>query len=277
MSGNVQKFIPPVTSQAGRCLTSANWQEVGIDTIVCHLDALLIKPGYSLLMELKRFNDYINWHGAVILNAKNLKANKEGIYTLLSPYDGSKVKLSAAEIISLILSLKPKAVLLPAKIMKQAGATWNDWDEAIMPFFTVNDVQIQPVQCPHGVYFDIESTGLSEPIVQQVKAHSHLPRYATGLFDKKQISQLNALEIDYIETNRPANDAYQGHVYSQEGFINIAEEDLAQQFETIDSRCHCPTCTQQLTKAYLHHLFLHTPLLCQRLLIQHNIHYAQQN
>ena len=43
------------------------------------------------------------------------------------------------------------------------------------------------------------------------------------------------------------------------------------QFETIDPECTCPTCSQQFTKAYLHHLLQQTPLLCHRLLIQHNV------
>jgi len=47
-----QNFIPKATSEAGLCLTAANWQEVGINLITYYLDSLLIKPGYDLLQNI---------------------------------------------------------------------------------------------------------------------------------------------------------------------------------------------------------------------------------
>lgn len=83
--------------------------------------------------------------------------------------------------------------------------------------------------------------------------------------------------VEYIESCEPAQLGLNGTVYTTEGIIDLKDERFAQQFETINSRCSCCTCAASFTKAYLHHLFLHTPLLCQRLLIQHNGYHVQNS
>lgn len=77
--------------------------------------------------------------------------------------------------------------------------------------------------------------------------------------------------IDYLESNQPAFDGYNGIVYERTSVFSIQDEAQRLQFDVIDSSCICPTCRQGLTRAYLHHLYQHTTLLCQRLLIQHNV------
>ena len=81
--------------------------------------------------------------------------------------------------------------------------------------------------------------------------------------------------VQIVESDKPASDACSGVVYSSEGDISILDATFEMQFEPIDAGCECPTCSQQFTRAYLHHLLQHTPLLCQRLLVQHNVHYCQ--
>lgn len=79
--------------------------------------------------------------------------------------------------------------------------------------------------------------------------------------------------LPFIESNQPAEDACSGILYTREGNINIENSDMALQFSPIDADCSCPTCKQNLTRAYLHHLLANTPLLAQRFLIMHNVHW----
>lgn len=75
----------------------------------------------------------------------------------------------------------------------------------------------------------------------------------------------------FIESDLWASDACEGKVYTSRGVINLTESVFSTDFNVIDSNCSCSTCQQQFTRAYLYHLLRNTPLLCQRLLIQHNI------
>ncbi len=74
-----------------------------------------------------------------------------------------------------------------------------------------------------------------------------------------------------FESKNPVEDALNGKMYVQGVSVSLLDESERTVFEVLDKDCRCPTCQQGLTRAYLHHLYTQTPLLCQRLLIQHNV------
>lgn len=277
MRCDVQNYIPVLTSDAGSCLTAANWQEVNVNTVVYYLDTLLLKPGVQLLKQLQNFPEYMGWSGSIILNASRLSANKEGIFTLTSPYDGSKIKLSYSELFEIIQNLKPDAVILPKNTLRDFPKCWSFLHQATMPFIAVEDLMKQECHQSHGVYFNFIEANSNQELLKQVSLWSHLPRYVAGNIDIDLMYDLRVEGVKYIESDKPAQDAFQGQVYSDTSILDIRNEQTQMQFDLIEPKCHCPTCSQRLTKAYLHHLFLHTPLLCQRFLIQHNVFQAQKS
>lgn len=271
MLAAVQNFIPVLTSEAGLCLTTANWQEVKVSAASYSLERLLYKPGQVALQKISDLAHYLACPGRMIINAASLVANKEKVYVLKSPYDGSRVKITLEELIGLIQHLKPDAVLLPQNIMRDFPQIWDDWDDAIVPFIHGDDLEQHVVMRPHGVYFKI----LNEPNWAKLEQWSHIPRYVMGCFESEIIQRLRHRGIGFIETDEPAQAAMQGKVYSKTGTVDLMDSKTQMQFEMIDANCACPTCSQQFSRAYLHHLLQHTPLLCQRFLIQHNVFYVQ--
>lgn len=269
-----QNFIPIGTTAAGLCLTSANWKEVQNTSIAFDLDSLLVKPGYDLLKQIPDLAQYMGWSGALVLNATKLIANKEGIFTITSPFDGAKLKLTHVQLVEIILHIKPDAVLLPQKFLQEFPEIWDSWNDSILPFVAADDLLKQELSRSHGVYLNLESPSSKDNCSEQLKRWSHLPRYVTGRISLDLLQHLKSEGIEWIESDEPARVAMQGVVFSPKGMIDLTESLVEMQFETIDADCQCPTCSQQLTKAYLHHLYLHTPLLCQRFLIQHNVFYV---
>ncbi|MBI2786156.1 MAG: tRNA-guanine transglycosylase [Legionella longbeachae] len=268
-----QSFIPILTSEAGLSLTTENWQEVNITTVCYYLESLLFKPGKDILQKITDLREYLAWSGGIVLNAMTLVINKEGIVVLKSPYDGSRIKLNLLDLLELILHLKPQAVVLPKNILQDFSQIWENWNEAIVPFIHVSDLERQNVVKPHGVYFN---QNFSEVNWKQLEEWAHLPRYIIGNFDPILIQELQEKGIEFIESDEPAKAAMQGKVYSRAGNVDLTDKKTQMQFEPIDTHCACPTCSQQLSKAYLYHLLQNTPLLCQRFLIQHNIFYVQR-
>jgi queuine/archaeosine tRNA-ribosyltransferase len=82
---------------------------------------------------------------------------------------------------------------------------------------------------------------------------------------------------DGLISDAPADNALHGWIYSATGMSAVMDKMNALRFTSLDEGCLCPTCKAGFTWAYLHHLYQHTPGLCQRLLIQHNVHYVVQN
>ena len=238
---------------------------------------LLVKPGYELLKQIPDFGQYMGWTGTIIINASKLVANKEGLFILRLPFDGSKLQLTYVQLIEIIQHIKPKAVILPPQILQQFPKLWDKWNAAIIPFFEAEDLSKQELVHTHGVYFNLDGSLYSDLDIEKIKNWSHLPRYITGSVSLDLMQHLNNEGIEWIESDEPAAAAMQGIVFSKKAMINLIYPATEMQFETIDPQCTCPTCAQQFTQAYLHHLFLHTPLLCQRFLIQHNVFYANKN
>lgn len=266
-------YIPILTSEAGLCLTSENWHATHTSVASYYLDALLIKPGLSVLSTLPNLASYVNCSGTIILNASSLRANKEGIINLISPYDGSKIRLNYSQISALIQHLQPQAVILPPDILTHYPEIWAQWDNRIKPFLSADQLSGTNIPASYGIYFTLENDLLA--IKEQLNAYQQLTSYIQGASIVQHLDELKQLGVDYVESNEPAQLGLEGFVCSAEGIIDLKIPYYAYEFTVIDLGCECATCSAQLTKAYLHHLLHHTPLLCQRFLIQHNAHYVQ--
>ncbi|HAZ7572176.1 queuine tRNA-ribosyltransferase family protein [Legionella sp. PATHC032] len=272
-----QNFVPVLNTEAGLCLTAANWQEINITIASCYLDLLLLKPGYSLLSKVTDFAKYLAWPGHLIINASRLVSDKNGMVILISPYDGSRIKLTNSELVHLILHIKPAAVLLPETIMNGFSGLWDQWDNTIVPFLSAVQLETLNVPGKHGVYFNLSEAKYNDNFLNQLQKWSEFPLYVSGPVGADLIEDLNRTKSILIESDEPAKKAMQGIVYSREGNVDLTDESQAMNFQLIDASCSCPTCSEQLTRAYLHHLLANTPLLCQRFLIQHNAYYVQGN
>lgn len=262
-------FIPHLTTEAGRCLTVANWQEVGVNRAAYDLTSLLMKPGFDLLSTLPDLGAYSGWTGKVVLNASMPEIDREGGYTLRSEYDGSRKRYTSDDILMLIVQLKPQMVLLPEGIQPDP----RSFPETIMPFFAPGNLPTHFAR-DYGVYFLYDIATPFASLVKQIQKYPSFPLYAGGDLSVAMMQELADLGVQYIASDVPARDACLGKLYCQEGVISLTNEEHRLDFSVIDEQCTCPTCKQKFTRAYLHHLLEHTPLLCQRFLIQHNVSFA---
>lgn len=224
-------IIPNLSTPAGACLTAKNWEALGISCVSYDAASLLIKPGLSYLKSLPDWQRYTGWQGEWILDATMLRFNTTGESLLRSPFDGSTIRYTLQDLVDVIVHLKPHHVLLPIGF-EADDAIWAQ-------------------MCSHSII--------------------HIPEAEKTIYEKR-LNSTSRIQINhYIITDLPAADAYNGLVYFQRDTIDLKDKAYAMDFNLISSDCQCPTCTQKFTRAYLHHLFEHTPLLCQRLLIQHNV------
>lgn len=270
-------IIPVVTTEAGSCITGANWQEAGVRAASFYLTALLMKPGFAFLKTLPDLATYVGWHDTLVLNASLLKMAADGRYTLRSDYDGGRSHYSVEDILTLIASLQPTIAILPQGMSQKNETHWESLPEAIFPFFPAIDLpDCSETARPYGVYlaYDKASSSPSE-LLQQLDKYNDIPCYVAGDLSLPLMLDLVRKGAKFIESDIPASDACAGNVYSSEGLISLQTNACTMRFEAIDKNCKCPVCSQNFTQAYLHHLLEHTPLLCQRYLVQHNVHYCQ--
>jgi queuine tRNA-ribosyltransferase len=269
-------MMPVLTTQAGACMTAASWQEAGIHSASFYLAALLMKPGYDFLMTLPDLATYVGWQEGLVLNASLPAMNTNGLYALRSHYDGHRSYYSVDDILTLVSRLKPSVVIFPEGVWHKNDMLWQSLPETIVPFFPVTDLPTSLVaKKAFGVYISCDTKTSPSEALEQLAIHNDKPCYIAGDLSLSLMVDLVHNGAKFVESDRPASDACHGKVYWSEGELSLSDPVFSMQFEPIDPTCSCSTCSQKLTRAYLHHLLEHTPLLCQRLLVQHNVHYCQ--
>lgn len=261
-------LIPELSTVAGSCLTLENWEQVGVEMVSYSLALLLMKPGMDYLQSLPNLASYVGWKGSIVLNASSLKLNNHGNYSIRSQYDGRLLSYTVDELWHFIIKLSPQIVILPQGFTEKYDISKLLLSENIKLFFPLDDSQSNINFNQHGVYIEF-SEGMEDDLREKLKSIDNRQIYVRGSIFASLLQELKALGVTYIESDKPSEDAYKGLVYSRDGVINLGES-KNHTFDVIESSCKCPTCQQKLTSAYLHHLYMNTPLLCQRFLIQHN-------
>lgn len=266
-------LVPVFTSSAGSCLTAANWQEAGVKAAAFHLADLLMRPGFEFLNTLPDLATYVGWHEKLVLNAC-LPMSSNGFYELRSRYDGRRIHHTMSDILSLIIKLQPDSVILPEGMWQHHGTSLS---EAIFPFIPFNDYRDDvSLDRPHGMYLSYDKkVSSATALFELLTRYKRMPCYIAGDLGLPMMLDLLKHGAQLVESDIPAANACLSHVYSRHGDISLQSMEFAQQFETIDEECKCTVCSQKFTKAYLHHLLGQTPLLCQRYLVQHNVHYCR--
>lgn len=264
-------IIPVLTTLAGSALTREDWETIGIKRASVYLDTLLMKPGVTVLQKTASIASYFGWNQQLVLNASLLKQGSKGNYTLRSPYDGHSEQFTLDDILTLINHLKPDVLILPSGVFAHAKRVLL---KTIRVFIPYQDVPLlENTDDLLGMYMEYdEHTDLALLLEQRV-LFPHLACYVT--VHDCSISLLNTLkkaDIQWIESDKPAEDALNGFVYGpQDETFSIQAEKMATVFQPLHVTCACVVCRANLTCAYFHHLYAQTPGLCQRFLVQHNV------
>ncbi|ARG96991.1 hypothetical protein [Legionella micdadei] len=270
-------FVPVFTSKAGACLTLRNWQEVGVEALSYYLHELLMKPGMQLFEYLPDLRAYCGWQGRIVLNASLLSKGGDGIYSFRSHFDGSTIRITDDELFSIVLKLKPDIVVFPSCFLTYLSEFNQLAPNELKIFIVGNESSVKFHTTNFGSYLIYDQKTAFSDFLRSLKKYDEKSVYLAGEFDLLQLEELVAHGIRFIESDKPANDAINGRIYTHQGDIALLETQMAQLHEVIDAECACPTCEQKFTRAYLHHLLLQTPLLCQRFLIQHNEYFYLQH
>ena len=264
---NSKNFVVPMLiTPANSCLTNKNLEDSNVSIVSYKLSSLLIKPGFELLENLASLQQYVGWTKKIVLDASDLLKNSNDEYVLLCAFSGAKYKYFAEQIINLINNLKPDILLLPNSITNFELDIWSKNIKTAICFmpYTID------VNHAFGVHYLFH--GDKNSLKEFLENNHTRSKYVYGDLNQDIIQVLRAHNNLYVESNLAALDGFNGTVYTTQGAINVLDPKLKSNFNLIDESCNCQTCMNKFTLAYLHHLFLNTPLLCQRLLILHNIY-----
>ncbi|MBE6021976.1 MAG: tRNA guanosine(34) transglycosylase Tgt [Cellulosilyticum sp.] len=98
------------------------------------------------------------------------------------------------------------------------------------------------------------------------------PTYLMGVGTPENILEAVDRGIDFFDCVLPARNGRHGHVYTNQGKLNLFNQKHEKDMSPIAEDCNCPTC-QKYSKAYIRHLLKAKEMLGMRLCVMHNLHY----
>ena len=102
------------------------------------------------------------------------------------------------------------------------------------------------------------------------------PRYLMGVGYPKDIIEAVRLGVDMFDCVIPTRSGRTGKLFTKTGTINIKNSRHRNDPRPIEEGCLCKVCTNNISRAYLHHLFNTNEMLGSIYLTIHNInHYVQ--
>ena len=98
------------------------------------------------------------------------------------------------------------------------------------------------------------------------------PRYLMGVGTPANIIESVARGIDFFDCVMPARNARHGHLFTQNGVMNIMNKKYETDQEPIEPGCGCPACRFH-SRGYVRHLMKAGEMLGMRLAVLHNLYF----
>lgn len=98
------------------------------------------------------------------------------------------------------------------------------------------------------------------------------PTYLMGVGTPENIIEAVDRGIDFFDCVLPARNGRHGHVYTNEGKMNMFNKKFEKDMEPLAKGCGCPAC-KKYSRAYIRHLLKAKEMLGMRLCVQHNLYY----
>lgn len=98
------------------------------------------------------------------------------------------------------------------------------------------------------------------------------PTYLMGVGTPANILEGVERGIDFFDCVYPSRNGRHGHVYTNQGKINLFNQKYEKDMRPIEEGCDCPTC-RRYSRAYVRHLLKAKEMLGMRLCVLHNLYF----
>ncbi|MCC8028983.1 MAG: tRNA guanosine(34) transglycosylase Tgt [Lachnospiraceae bacterium] len=101
---------------------------------------------------------------------------------------------------------------------------------------------------------------------------SDRPTYLMGVGTPANILEAVDRGVDFFDCVYPSRNGRHGHVYTDNGKMNLFNQRYERDMRPIEEGCRCPAC-QSYSRAYIRHLLKAKEMLGMRLCVLHNLYF----
>lgn len=111
-------------------------------------------------------------------------------------------------------------------------------------------------------------------VIEQVVPHlpKDKPTYLMGVGTPANILEAVERGVDFFDCVYPSRNGRHGHLYTNQGKINLFNAKYELDARPIEEGCACPTC-RRYSRAYIRHLLKAKEMLGMRLCVTHNLYF----
>ena len=101
------------------------------------------------------------------------------------------------------------------------------------------------------------------------------PTYLMGVGTPQNILEAVERGVDFFDCVYPSRNGRHGHVYTNQGKLNLFNAKYELDERPIEEGCQCPAC-RRYSRAYIRHLLKAKEMLGMRLCVLHNLYFYNQ-
>jgi len=307
-------FMPVGTHAAVRACHPAEVRAAGADILLCNAYHLALRPGAEVVDRLGGLHALMRWDGPILTDSGGYQlvsldgvaaVDDEGA-TFVSPYDGSRLRVTPEEAVALQARLGADVIMCldhpvgwgtPAAAAEAATARTHRWAERCRA--------AHPGRGRHLLFgivqggFDAEARRRSAALVADLdfdgvaigglalgepppvlgamaraaleRLPEELPRYVMGLGTDAELLAMAAAGVDMFDCVLPTRLARNGTALTCGGRLPLRRAPYHDDPRPVEAGCPCPACVGGFSRAYLRHLFAGGEILAHRLLSLHNL------
>ncbi|MCI8371998.1 MAG: tRNA guanosine(34) transglycosylase Tgt [Lachnospiraceae bacterium] len=111
-------------------------------------------------------------------------------------------------------------------------------------------------------------------IIEKTVPHlpKHKPTYLMGVGTPANILESVERGVDFFDCVYPSRNGRHGHVYTNQGKLNLFNQKYELDHQPIEEGCQCPACLRY-SRAYIRHLLKAKEMLGMRLCVLHNLYF----
>ncbi len=309
-------FMPVGTYGTVKAMTPEELQELGAQIVLGNTFHLLLRPGPEVIAAHGGLHGFMHWDrpiltdsgGFQVFSLKSLRRITEEGVRFRSPIDGSEVRLTPEDSMSVQLKLRSDVAMAlddctpyPAteaqaresmeRSMRWAARSHACYYDAAPPGGLFGIVQggmhvpLRLASLESLLRLDwpglaIGGLAVGEPeeerlrILEATVPHmpAQRPRYLMGVGRPEDLVAAVLRGIDMFDCVMPTRHARNGHLFTASGVINIRNAAHQADLGPIDPACACYTC-RHYSRSYLRHLDRCNEILGSRLNTIHNLHF----
>ena len=305
-------FMPVGTHATVKALDPEEVRATGADILLCNAYHLALRPGADVIERAGGLHAFMGWDAPILTDSggyqlvslRDVVHVDDDAATFVSPFDGSRLRVSPEEAVALQARLGADVVMCldepvawgspdkAAAVATERTLRWAERCRAVHP----GDGRLLFGICQGGfdraarsaaaraitaLDFDGVAVGglsVGEPVdvMEEMTAASvaevpvSTPRYFMGLGTDSELLAMIGLGIDMFDCVAPTRLARTGTAMTPAGRLTLRKAVHRDDLRPIDESCPCTAC-RRFSRAYLRHLFAAGEILGHRLVSIHNL------